>query len=151
MATAREDMDALLDEACELAESLLAKRGEYLPFVFTMNELGGTQLLAIHDEREIQRHVERAASGALPPESGGLRAFAVVRNVTVTDTRTNERSDAILVHLEHEAADPVDFRTFYELSDGSVEMGESKGFRAKPLVVWAQPRPRPEGAPEDET
>jgi hypothetical protein len=107
----REQMNAVLDEACSTAIELLEKNREFYPFAIVMEKGGGVRHVAGYTGSEMPPSSEvvdvLVAGLKADVASGRLIAVGIVKDVRITDQQTGEKTDAVAVALEHRNDRPV--------------------------------------------
>lgn len=104
----RDEMESLLDPIIALAHDLLKKHGEFFPFGATMMSDGEVALAAadVGEERPASQDVIDLLVGGMraQAETGAIRAAGVCYDVRF-QPEGGQKTDAIAVHLEHQAGD----------------------------------------------
>ena len=126
--SAQDEIDLLLREELEMARKLLEDNGRFLPtaswidrdgeFAFAGGHRGGmfvraTEILDMLYAALRQKAAEQA-----------IRACAVAVDVRVVPPGATNRTDAILVTIEHAEAEPVDVILPYTKRRRRIEYGE---------------------------
>ena len=134
-----EEFDALLNTNLPFAQDMLAKHGEFFPFGACADVKGA---IALHggwtgDERPAPQEVIDLMVGGLRSQAqqGEIRASAIFIDARAVPPGKTEKTDAILVRMEHRDGDPVDLFVPYRKSpDGQYEYGEPFLYRGEPQV-----------------
>lgn len=126
----RDDMNALLTAAVDVATDRLTEEAEFAPFALAMQADDGEILhLEPDEEGEALDDAEQVRALLI----GGLRkgaaehryrAVAIVSDVTLEDELGEAVTAAIHVAIEHRDDDPVTCMVPYDLGDETVELGE---------------------------
>jgi hypothetical protein len=126
----RDDMNALLTAAVDVATDRLTEDAEFAPFGLAMQEADGEILHLEPDEEgeavDDAEHVRALLIAGL--REGAVeqryRAVAIVSDVTLEDEQGEAVTSAIHVAIEHTDDEPVTCIVPYELGETSVELGE---------------------------
>lgn len=91
------DMQAMLDAALPFAQEMVARRGEFFPYGYTMDHAGEIGALAVDtgDDHPPSQVVLDALVNSVRPAADRLRAVALVSDVLI------DGNDAIRVEVEH--------------------------------------------------
>lgn len=92
------DLDRLLNRVLPFADEMLVRHGEFQPYGAAITLDGEEQVFAAdpgETDDPTPAEVLTSLVGGISGEAAGLRAAALVSDVT------NNRGDAIMVHLEH--------------------------------------------------
>ena len=128
MSGEREDLEALLNAAIDVATDVLASSTEFLPFALAMQEEDGEIFHLESDETDAGADHElilAALTGGLREAAaeGRWRAVARVADVTVEDEDGEPMSSAIHIMLEHRNAEAITCSVPYAIED-TVELDE---------------------------
>lgn len=111
MATAREEMDALLTEAIRVAIHFLEKRGRFFPFAVGMDGDGRIQhfmAFAGDEQSETDPQIEQTIQAVrVSADRGEIRGAAIVSDVFIRSAPGVDPSDAIRIQIEHLGGSPV--------------------------------------------
>jgi hypothetical protein len=135
----REETDSLLDNAVKAAIHFLEKNGEFYPFGVALRPDGRIALVASYDGKEHPKSDEVLA--LLYPglkqgvRKGEYRAVAIVTDMKIRKTPSDEPKDALRIQIEHPNAAPVACYLPYRLEAGKFVQGELTAGPAKPLVI----------------
>ncbi len=128
-ASARDDLNSLLNAAIDVATDLLAADTEFAPFAMALQRSDG-EIFHIEPEDDDDDADDEVIIAALysglreSVAEGRWRAVAVCADVTIEGEDGQPVSSAILVRLEHEADEPVSCTVPYDVGDESVELAE---------------------------
>ena len=105
MSDPKTDCETLMNSVLPLAEQMLATYGEFIPFGGAMRPDGQLVSIAGYDGNEHPKSVDVIAlmkeGFIVAAHKGEYRATAVVYDVRIKLTSTEEQSDAIAVSLNH--------------------------------------------------
>ncbi len=125
---AREDLNALLNAAVDVASDTLAEASEFAPFALAMQVEDGEILqmepdddAAVDDPEQVRAILVAGLREGVT--QGRFRAVAIVTDVTLEDDAGEPVSSAIHVALEHADVEPVTCVVPYEIGD-EVELGD---------------------------
>ena len=135
----REETDSLLDNAVKAAIHFLEKNGEFYPFGVALRPDGRIALVASYDGKEHPKSDEVLAL-LYPGLKQGVRkdeyrAVAIVTDMKIRKTPSDEPKDALRIQIEHPNAAPVACYLPYRLEAGKFVQGELTAGPAKPLVI----------------
>lgn len=125
----RDDLNALLSAAVDVATDRLSEESEFTPFGLAMR-MDDAEILHLEPEDEEgvddAEHVRALLVAGLREGAmeGRYRAIAIVSDVTIEDDRGDPVTPAIHVALEHVGDDPVTCIVPYDLGEEAVELGE---------------------------
>jgi hypothetical protein len=114
------DLDRLLNTVLPFADEMLRKHGEFYPYGAAITREGEEQVFAADPgETEDPNPSEILTSlvNGMSEESNDLRAAALVSDVT------SDRTDAVMVHLEHADSMAITVLLPYRITD--TDMAES--------------------------
>ena len=127
--TGKDDCNVLLNATLPFAEKMLLHHGEFFPFGAKMLDSGQIVLVEGYDGREhapsqalidlLENALREAASGL------DMKACAIVYDSRVTLPGGQEKSDAIVVALDHRADYSVEVFFPYTLKDEAVALGDA--------------------------
>jgi hypothetical protein len=124
----KDDCQQLVDAAMPMAEYLLAKNGEFYPFGEKMlgsGEIVRTQVLSESDSSASQDLIDLIReSFRREAEVGALRATAIVSDVLIGATGTDQKSNAISIQMEHLQGYSATVCFPYELEVGKVVLAD---------------------------
>lgn len=129
MTSAREDMNALLNAAIDVATDLLAADTEFAPFAMAIAKDDG-EIFHIEPEDEDEGADDEVVIAALyaglkeSVAEGRWKAVAVCADVTLEGEDGEAVTSAILVRLEHEADEPVYCSVPYDIGEETVELAD---------------------------
>ena len=112
------DLDRLLNTALQFADEMLRRHGEFYPYGAAITREGEEQVFAADTtETEDPNPSEVLSSlvSGMSAESNELRAAALVSDVT------SEKTDAIMVHLEHADSMAITVLLPYRFADTTTE------------------------------
>jgi hypothetical protein len=123
------DLDRLLNTVLPFADEMLRRHGEFYPYGAAITREGEEQVFAADPDEDDDPNPSEILSSlvsGMSAEVDDLRAAALVSDVT------NEKTDAIMVHLEH--ADsmaitvvlPYRFTTLTDTDDVSADATEAE-------------------------
>ncbi len=129
MTSSREDLNALLNGAIDVATDLLASHTEFVPFALAMQSVDG-EIFHVEPEEEEgdasvpDDHVVTALRRGLSEaaEGGRWRAVAICADVTLEGEDGGAVTSAIHVMLEHLNEDPVTCTVPYAIGEEAVEL-----------------------------
>ncbi|HEY7641682.1 MAG TPA: hypothetical protein VH814_18270 [Steroidobacteraceae bacterium] len=128
MASAKEDVEVLMNALLPFAEKMLAKRGAFYPFGGAMTPDGEIVNIAGYDgwERPSSASLIELLNEAFREDAalGKYKATAVVYDVRVTIPDTTIKSDAIAVALDHRDDYSVIVLFPYSIEKGEVRIRE---------------------------
>ncbi|MFC4858643.1 hypothetical protein [Actinophytocola glycyrrhizae] len=112
------DLDRLLNTVLRFADEMLRRHGEFHPYGVAMTRDGDEQVFAA-DTAEVEdpnpSEVLTSLVSGMSAESNDLRAAALVSDVT------SERTDAVMVHLEHADSMAITVLLPYRQPDADAE------------------------------
>ncbi|MCA9608507.1 MAG: hypothetical protein KC619_23040 [Myxococcales bacterium] len=127
--TAREDLNALLNAAIDVATDMLAADTEFAPFAMAIQKEDG-EIFHVEPEDEDDGADDEVVIAALyaglkeAVAEGRWKAIAVCADVTIEGDEGDAVSSAILVRMEHEADEPVACMVSYDIGEETVELGD---------------------------
>jgi hypothetical protein len=140
--TPKLEVEQLMNEGIGLAETLLARYGEFFPFAVSMHPLGEIRHVNAYDGREQPpaHEVKELLLSALRQlvVTGESKAVAVFVNVTLRDATGEPAGDAVQVGLEHASGYCVDLVFPSTLGTGSAQLGEPFALPRSPLIFPLQ-------------
>ncbi len=105
MSDPKADCEALMNSVLPFAEQMLTTRGEFIPFGGAMRPDGELVSIAGYDGNEHPKSVDviaRMKEGMIAAaRKGDYKATAIVYDVRVKLPSTEEKSDAVVVSLNH--------------------------------------------------
>ena len=111
------DLDRLLNTALTFADEMLRKHGEFYPYGAAITRAGEEQVFAADpgeaDDPNPSEVLTSLVNG-MSAESNELRAAALVSDVT------SEKTDAVMVHLEHADSMAITVLLPYHFTDADV-------------------------------
>jgi hypothetical protein len=124
---ARQELDALLNDALQMALQLVAKHGSHMPFAMIVTPAGKRANIAaddrtVHDREVLFATVRTELTKTILQQ--GVRSFALAQNVRYTRRDTGESSDAVRVQLEHSNGQSVTCYLPYRITAGQPVPGE---------------------------
>lgn len=129
MAGPKSDCEALLKSASAVAERMLAKHRDFHPFGTVMKSTGDIVAIAAHDDRErpspadvIDLLTWAFQEGA---RAGEYKATALAYNGSIALADTEEKSDAIVVALDHRDEYSVIVVIPYRIEGGELALGRT--------------------------
>lgn len=143
MKQAKSDCEMLLNSVLPFAEQMLRKHGEFYPYGGAMRTDG--QIISVGGDNgsehpksvDIIELLETAFVAAA--KKGDYKATALVTNSSLTLSSTGEKTDAIVVSLDHRDGYSVIVMFPYTITNGQLVMqapiaqkGAGKVFRAHP-------------------
>ena len=148
MPSSRDDLNALLNGAIDVATDLLAKQTEFVPFALAMQRDDG-EIFHVEPEGEegdaavADDHVITALRRGLSEDvgEGRWRAIAVCADVTLEDEEGGAVTSAIHVMLEHASEDPVTCTVPYAIGADAVELQDLVAEPGEPHVFAETPLP----------
>jgi hypothetical protein len=109
------ELSFLIDQSFPFVEDLLKKYGEYYPFSFALNEDNTVAVIGRHDgdENPDSLVVIKGLKEILKLETkkNKIKGIAIFYDVKTTDPKTNQKTDAVAVFVEHK--DGQGAYTFY--------------------------------------
>jgi hypothetical protein len=127
------ELGFLIEQSFPFAENLLSKYGEFYPFSFVLNN-DNTVVAVGHydgDEQPKSQVVINGLKLTLKNEvkKNKIKAIAIFYDVKTTNPRTNQKTDAVAVFLEHqEGKGAYTFCYPYKLTDkNELTVGDSFG------------------------
>jgi hypothetical protein len=124
----REELDSLLNEACQLAIYFLERNREFYPFGVVLSSGGEIRHVQGHTGSEYPPSAEVISllESALAEQAGDrdIIACAVVRDVRLKLDSSASSTDAIQVELEHESDEPVLCLVPYSFEGNTVTTGD---------------------------
>jgi hypothetical protein len=131
---AQEDLDQLLSMALDLAQDLLSKHGEFLPFAVTLSLEGEGTIVggdaALLGEQPQSETVRESLQMDLVAGRDSIAAAALVVDVLL------DGGDAVRVELEHHAGVALVVSAPYRREGGNVEYDQMIASAAEP-AIWA--------------
>ena len=128
MTTPKAECENLMNSALPFAEQMLREHGEFFPYGAALKGNGEMASVAGYDGREkppsndiIRMLKQSFVQGA---KSGDYKATALVYNVKVTLPSSHQKSDAIVVSLNHRENYSVVVFFPYQLRNGELTVGE---------------------------
>lgn len=131
---AQTDFEALRDSALPFALQTIAKRGELLPFGFTVSSEGTLDMIGALPEGDspLSDDVLAMLQDGVRANRDGLRAA-----IYVSDVRTSQ-GDAVRLQLEHSEGAAVTFAYPYTRSRFRKTLTQGKPFMVEgELFAWA--------------
>lgn len=123
------DISYLIDQSFPFVEDMLQEHGEFFPFSFSLSNDNTVVAVGRHDgdENPDSNVVIEGLKEVLRLEAKNrkIKAISIFYDVRITDPKTNQKSDAVAVFVEHK--DSVGAFTFYypyELTDKEVLFGD---------------------------
>lgn len=137
--SSRDDLNALLNGAVDVATDQLEARSEFAPFALAMQASDGEIFQVEPDEEDADldaEHVAAALAGGLRrgAREGRWRAVALVADVTLEDEEGEAVTAAIHIGLEHADDDPVTCVVPYAIEGDQVELDELMAEPGEPLI-----------------
>ncbi len=125
----REDLNALLNAAVDVATAHLREESEFAPFALAMQAEDGEILHMEADEESPYEDPDELRAVLVAglregASEGRFRAVAIVTDVTLEDDEGQPVTSAIHASLEHADDEPVTCVVPYELGAESVELGD---------------------------
>ena len=125
----KDECEELMDALLPIAEKMLSKHGEFHPYGGSITKDGEVQPASVYDGRE------RPPSNDLinmlasvfqeEAEKGSVRATAIVYDALVTPPGATEKTDAIIVCLDHQDGYSAQVCLPYTISEtGELTCGE---------------------------
>ena len=134
----REEIDALLQEGIKTATYLLEKNGEFYPFGLALQRDGTPVQVATWAGNEhpksndvLQLLCQGLKTGV---QKGDYTAVAIITDVKIRKSATDEARDALRIHIEHPQDAPVACYLPYHLDAGKVVHGELTAERCNAII-----------------
>lgn len=112
------DLDRLLNTVLPFADEMLRKHGEFYPYGAAITREGEEQVFAA-DPGEVEdpnpSEVLTSLVSGMSAEAHDLRAAALVSDVT------SDKTDAIMVHLEHADSMAITVLLPYRFADANID------------------------------
>jgi hypothetical protein len=115
------DMDEMLNAALPFAQQMLAKRGEFYPYAFSMSSGGEIQMVAADTGTEKPASLDLLAllHEGLASQASELRAAAIV-----SDVKLGSGEDAIRLEIEHREGAVLAVVLPYKKQRGGIKYGD---------------------------
>lgn|SRR5262245_16774128 len=140
MRNAAEDSERVLNEAIDVACFFLQKSGEFFPFAVVMHPLGEIKHIEGYtgEEHPVAVSLVDLLAAALQEDAdaGVISCAAIVSDVRLKSD--GPTTDAISIHLEHVAEEPMRCYLPYSWQNAILETGELVGKSTKALVFTKQ-------------
>jgi hypothetical protein len=138
----KREAEALMNTGLVLAGKMLQEHGEFFPFGVAMKSDGEIEFVGVKDGRErLPSHdVLDLLIGSFLESAllGTYRAVAVFADVCATPPGAAEKTDAIMISLEHVDGYCIDVLEPYRIHDGVAEYGPMWAQKRVPQVFRAE-------------
>jgi hypothetical protein len=115
------DLDRLLNTVLRFADEMLRRHGEFYPYGAAITRQGEEQVFAADTEQAEDPNPSEVLTSlvnGMSAEVDDLRAAALVSDVT------SEKTDAVMVHLEHADSMAITVVLPYRIADPEAEAAE---------------------------
>ena len=138
MTTPKEEAQLLVDELLPFAEKMLSEHGEFFPFGAHITADGKIEFDAASDGSEhplsntiIQLLHDAMAQGA---KTGKIRCSGIAYDARVIPPGSSEKSDAVIIELEHKESYNVKVAFPYKLTGKSAQFSQPFAMPGNHLV-----------------
>jgi hypothetical protein len=125
------DLDRLLNTALRFADEMLSRHGVFSPYGAAITRSGDEQVFAADpgaEEAPNPSEVLTSLVTGMSEDKQDLRAAALVSDVT------SDRTDAVMIHLEHADSMAVTVLVPYRQTDEDVEFDELTATPTEALI-----------------
>jgi hypothetical protein len=134
-----DDYDALLNARLPFAQQMLAKHDAFFPFggyIESGGKVGHTSGWTGDEQPTPQELIDLMVRGLRSQAGRGeIRASAVCVDVRTVPPGQTQKTDAILVSMEHSEGEPVDaYLPYRKTTEGQYEYGELFLVRGQPRI-----------------
>jgi len=126
----KRDGDELLGFLIPFAQQCLAKHGEFHPFAACVTAGGKVEAISA-EPADVETFVRALTAGARDKR---YRATGLCQNMRITDPRSRQETDAIVVSFDHAQGEAIDCIVPYKKAKRGYEYGELLATRGETRI-----------------